>query len=112
MATATRSGAAAMEQLADETKAAVASAVGTQKEATSLLSEINSHWIARAKAETDEMNALVQKVADIKSPLDAMSLWQDWFERRARRASDDFRKFVEDSQSLMASMTKQPPKKH
>jgi len=91
---------AAIEAVAETMK----SASEVQKEASARFSEINNHWLSRAKAETEEMTNLMQKLAGLKSPTEAMVAWQDWFSGRVKRATDDGRKLLEDSKSLMSSV--------
>ena len=93
----------AATQPLQDAKDTMKSAGESLTKASSVFTDINQHWMSRAKSEMQEFTSLAQSVNG-KSPTDAAAIWQQWFSGRMQRASDDTKKLLQDSQRLMSSM--------
>ncbi len=80
----------------------------TQRELLDSLEQMNAHWFARAKSETELASALAGKLASARSVPDATDVYRDWLSRRMQRYVDDtnhvfldVQKFIEAGARLM-----------
>jgi hypothetical protein len=80
----------------------------TQRELLDSLEQMNAHWFARAKSETELASALAGKLASARSVPDATDVYRDWLSRRMQRYVDDtnhvfldVQKFIETGTRLM-----------
>jgi hypothetical protein len=72
-----------------------------QKELLDTLEQINEHWFARAKSETEFATAMANKLAAVRSMPDMTNIYQDWFGQRMQRCVEDSNHVIADVQKLI-----------
>jgi Phasin protein len=77
------------------------SVLAAQKEFLDALEQINEHWFARAKSETELAAGMANKLAATRSMPDVMTLYRDWFGQRMQRCLDDGNHLFADVRKLL-----------
>lgn len=77
-----------------------------QREILSLVEQANRDLIARTELERELAAELTTKLSSAKTPPEIAKVYQEWMTRRLSILTEDGRKFLTDSQSLVASATR------
>lgn len=77
-----------------------------QKELFDTFAEINQHWLARAKSETEFTATMASKFASVRSMPDISSVYQDWLGQRMQRYVEDSKHVFDDVQKLIRAGTR------
>jgi predicted phage tail protein len=84
-------------------------ALATQKELMQTYEQISRAWQERVQAEAELWTELAAKVSNARSIPDAMEAYQQCVAQRMQMAADDGRRLFEDSQKIMATLTRSFP---
>jgi hypothetical protein len=82
------------------------SVFATQRELLDSLEQMNAHWFARAKSETELASALAGKLASARSMPDVTDVYRDWLTRRMQRYVDDTNHVLLDVQKFIETGTR------
>jgi hypothetical protein len=82
------------------------SVFATQRELLDSLEQMNAHWFARAKSETELASALAGKLASARSVPDVADVYRDWLSRRMQRYVDDTNHVLLDVQKFIETGTR------
>lgn len=82
------------------------SVFAVQKDLLDTFAEMNQHWLAGAKSETEFTTTMANKFASARSMPDMTNVYQDWLGQRMQRYVEDSKHVFDDVQKLIRAGTR------